>query len=203
MGVVTSYTFTNVTADHTIAASFALTYYTLSVTTAGNGTGSVTKDPDLPQHPSGSTVRLTSVPGAGSGFTGWSGDASGVDNPLDLVMHGNKNVIATFTIGTHTLTTNVTPANGGMVNPDLPGPSYDYGTSVTLTAMPVTGHHFVGWSGAVSGSTNPLTVTMNADKTITATFAADSTRSPPARRRPAAERIDRDVPGPCTTTARW
>ena len=50
-GAVASHTFTNVTADHTIAASFSEipppppVEYTLTVTTAGTGSGSVTVDP--------------------------------------------------------------------------------------------------------------------------------------------------------------
>ena len=47
---------------------------------------------------------------------------------------------------------------------------YDYGTVVTLTAGPATGSNFTSWSGcdAVSGAT--CTVTMNAAKSVTATF---------------------------------
>ena len=39
-----------------------------------------------------------------------------------------------------------------------------------LTAVPAGGYVFSGWSGDASGTTNPLTVTMNANKSITATF---------------------------------
>ncbi len=50
--------------------------------------------------------------------------------------------------------------------------SYAEGTSVTLTAQPETGWEFIEWSGiGVSGNQNPLTITMNADRTITALFA--------------------------------
>ena len=37
MGAVTSYTFTNVTADHTIAASFAIDTYTITASAGANG----------------------------------------------------------------------------------------------------------------------------------------------------------------------
>jgi hypothetical protein len=73
------------------------------------------------------------------------------------------------------------PIGAGSVgkNPDLP--SYAANSNVALTAVPGTGHTFIAWSGDASGSTNPLTVTMNATKSITAIFdgfAVDVSASP-------------------------
>ena len=42
VGAVTSYTFTNVTANHTIAASFAIDTYTITASAGANGTISPT-----------------------------------------------------------------------------------------------------------------------------------------------------------------
>ncbi len=53
---------------------------------------------------------------------------------------------------------------------------YIAGTNVTLTATPVNGWTFTGWSGSISGTTNPVVVTMNAAKNITATFVDASGR---------------------------
>ncbi len=50
-------------------------------------------------------------------------------------------------------------------------PWYDHGSSVELTAVPATGYHFTGWSGALSGSANPATLVMDGDKAVTANFA--------------------------------
>ena len=44
------------------------------------------------------------------------------------------------------------------------------GQDVTLTATAETGQSFIGWSGDATGTTNPLAVTMNDNKTITALF---------------------------------
>jgi hypothetical protein len=41
---------------------------------------------------------------------------------------------------------------------------------VTLTAVPQDGWVFNGWRGALTGNSNPATITMNGDKIITATF---------------------------------
>jgi uncharacterized repeat protein (TIGR02543 family) len=52
---------------------------------------------------------------------------------------------------------------------------YAPGSVVQLTAIPAAGFQFTGWSGSASGSANPLAVTMDAAKTITANFAAAPT----------------------------
>ncbi len=46
------------------------------------------------------------------------------------------------------------------------------GQSVILTATAAAGSRFEGWSGACTGTTATCTVTMNADKSVTATFGA-------------------------------
>ena len=73
----------------------------------------------------------------------------------------------------YTLTTTASPAEGGSIsgNDDA---SYRSGSVITLTATPNDGYVFTGWSGGADGTTNPLEVTMDADKTITATFAKES-----------------------------
>ena len=58
--------------------------------------------------------------------------------------------------------------NGGIVvypSDDTPG-------DVTLTATPIAGYQFDSWSGDLSGSKNPVTITMNNNKTIIANFSS-------------------------------
>ena len=50
------------------------------------------------------------------------------------------------------------------------GASYEVGTVVTLTASPATGSDFTSWSGCDSVSGATCTVTMNAARSVTATF---------------------------------
>jgi len=42
---------------------------------------------------------------------------------------------------------------------------------VTVTAVPAAGWQFDGWSGDLSGTANPTTITMNANKSVTANFS--------------------------------
>lgn len=58
----------------------------------------------------------------------------------------------------------------GNVTLDPPGAAYDENTQVQLTAQADSGWVFSGWSDDLSGSQNPGTVTMDAEKTVTATF---------------------------------
>jgi len=66
-------------------------------------------------------------------------------------------------------------AGCGDVTPDsagVPGFAnyYTADTVLELTASPDPNWAFSGWSGDLGGSTNPETITMNADKNVTATF---------------------------------
>ncbi|MCW4043139.1 MAG: hypothetical protein NWE90_05390 [Candidatus Bathyarchaeota archaeon] len=72
--------------------------------------------------------------------------------------------------GPHTLTLSVT--TGGTTNPEPGTYTYDGGTYVTIEAIPNSGYEFTGWSGDASGATNPITIAMDSDKSITANFSA-------------------------------
>ena len=93
-GAITSYGFTNVADDHTIAASFAIDTFGLAVTTTGHG--GVAKVPDLTTYASGSSVQLIATADPGWEFMGWSGDASGTANPLIVTMDSAKSIGANF-----------------------------------------------------------------------------------------------------------
>ena len=78
---------------------------------------------------------------------------------------------ATPTCGaTVTFTLATTIVGSGTVSPA--SGTFDQGSVQTITATPATGFIFSGWSGSASGTTNPLSVTMTGNKTITATFTA-------------------------------
>ena len=68
------------------------------------------------------------------------------------------------------LTTSVSPAGSGTVTKTPNSTSYAKGASVELTATPSAGWKFVGWSGDATGTSSSTTVTMSADRTVTAKF---------------------------------
>ncbi|MBE0422862.1 MAG: DUF3494 domain-containing protein [Lutibacter sp.] len=164
-GATATYAFT-VTGDRTLQANYILKTYTLTVI-AVNGT--VLKVPSQTTYNHGASVVLTPTAATGYEFTSWSGDATGTNNPLTVLMDGNKNITANFSpIG---FTLNVTAVNGTVTkNPDQL--TYTNGDNVVLTATPDSGYEFTSWSGDATGTNNPLTVLMDGNKNITANFTA-------------------------------
>ncbi len=73
----------------------------------------------------------------------------------------------------YTLTTNVVGNGSVTLNPS--GGVYNAGTVVQVTAVPGSGAAFSGWSGDLTGSTNPTTITMTSNKSVTATFVPATT----------------------------
>ncbi len=69
---------------------------------------------------------------------------------------------------TYTLTVN--DVNGGTIMLSPAGGSYEPGTEVTVTVEADETHKFIGWSGDLSGTTNPAKITMDSAKTIGATL---------------------------------
>ena len=217
--------------------------YPLTVTTVGNG--SVTKNPDAPLYVHGTYVQLTAVPVTGYHLVSWSGDATGTQNPLLILMDRPRSITATFAINTYTL--DVTVIGSGTVakeprpadlqprhasdahrdpvdrlhvhrlergsdrqhesadrdddreqrrsrqrsrptstrspsapvgnrtvskNPDQP--TYTHGTVVSSLANPAVGWHRRAGAATRDRVQNPLSVTMNGPKNITATFAINT-----------------------------
>lgn len=140
--------------------------YTLSTNTSGSG--SVGLSPSGGSYTSGTNVTVTANPATGWQFDSWTGDLSGGTNPESISMTANKSVTAVFTQIPVTLTIN--ESGPGSVSPSPSGP-YVYGQNVTLTATPDSGATFDSWSGDLSGTNNPESITLNGNKTVTGTFS--------------------------------
>jgi uncharacterized repeat protein (TIGR02543 family) len=149
-----------------VTANFVtIPIYSLAIVSTN---GTIVRSPALDAYDSNTVVTLTAKPAIGYHFTGWTGDLSGSINPTTITMNGQKSLTPIFTRNTYSLTVNA--VNGAVAKvPDQI--LYDTNTAVTLTATPALGFIFTGWSGDLTGSTNPATITMNAAKNITANFA--------------------------------
>ena len=155
-------------ADKTVTAMFSKIQRTLTIN-ATNGSVSTNPNPTNGTYDDGTSVTLTATPDAGYEFVGWSGDAAGMTNPINITMDADKTVTAVFQIIKRTLSLNST--NGTITaSPNPVNGNYDDGTVVTLTAVPDAGYEFVEWTGDLSGTTNPINITMDADKGVTAVF---------------------------------
>ncbi|MBN2507916.1 MAG: leucine-rich repeat protein, partial [Verrucomicrobia bacterium] len=142
----------------------------ISVTPSGNGTVRV-----IPQsllYPYGAAVRIVAEPEPGNCFTGWSGSANGDVNPLTMIVQdGHPAILASFdTLPAGRVALTAIPDGYGVVSVEPQGNTFSIGQAVTNNAIADNGQEFLGWSGDATGTNNPLVVTMNQSKIITARF---------------------------------
>lgn len=152
------------TSSKDITANFAT--YALTVSTSPSGAGTVTKNPDQASYPPGTQVTLTAS--STFPFLGWSGDASGATNPLVVTMNGPKNITASF--GAFTVTAAVSPTGSGTVAKSPNQTFYGSGSKIQIGATAAAGYVFSSWSGDLTGTTNPDSLLVNGNKTVTANF---------------------------------
>lgn len=164
-----------------VAVACALDQRTLTVARAGSGTGTVSSSPAAiacgltcgAPIDRDTVVTLTAAPAASSTFGGWAGDCTG-GGACVVTMSAARSVTATFTIKTYALTVGFAGTGIGAVFGRPADPEQiAHGTVVTLTAVPLVGSTFAGWSGACSGAGACL-LTMDAAKSVTATFTLNT-----------------------------
>lgn len=78
----------------------------------------------------------------------------------------------------YSLQIQINPVGAGYVTKDPDQSLYYPGDVVTLTAYGNSGYTFSSWSGSVSGTQNPITLTMNGNKTVTANFGGAPPNTP-------------------------
>lgn len=144
-----------------------LSYYTLTATANPTAGGSVTMNPAGGTYIEGSSVQLTATANTGYNFTQWSDGVT--TNTRTVTVNADASYEAQFALQQFTVTTNVTPAEGGSVTGGGP---YNYGSTATLVATPNAGYEFVEWNDHNTSSTRIVTVTE--DVTYTATFQLQS-----------------------------
>lgn len=151
--------------DKTVIAHFTRVF-TLAVSSAPLNGGTV--NPPSRTYDEEQTVILVATPSKDYWFKGWGGDSSGSSDQLTVTMNSNKTIVASFAKITYSLQSAVDPSGGGTVEPA--GGIYEVGTEVKVTAIPSPGYRFGHWAGSMSGTSNPISVPMDANKNLTATF---------------------------------
>jgi hypothetical protein len=153
---------------------------TVNTTTGGNTTpnGTTTRD-------SGSVVELIATPITGYRFVNWTSGSNiistsnhviSTSNPLSVTITMDTNLTANFEIippSKYNLTIIRNNNAWGSVS-TIPATTtgLDSNTSITLTATPTTGCRFVNWTSGsnIISASNPLTIRISQDTTITANF---------------------------------
>ena len=101
----------------------------------------------------------------GYAFSGWKAGSAAYSDKAKISPADDMTLVAQWKPNKYTITADVASTGGGNVTG---GGSYDYSSTVTLTATPNTGWLFYQWS---NGATTPsITVTVSGNATYTATF---------------------------------
>ena len=168
-GVLTAArTDTNVTANVSVTANFAINTYTLTYTAGANGSITGTS-PQTVNHGADGTP-VTAVPNTGYHFVDWS-DGVLTAARTDTNVTANVSVTANFAINTYTLT--YTAGANGTITGTSPQTVNHGGEWNTVTAVPDTGYHFVDWSdGVLTAARTDTNVTANVS--VTANFAINT-----------------------------
>lgn len=113
----------------------------------------------------GEVANLSAVPAEHHHFMNWSDGNK--DSEFALTVHSDVDLAAYFAIDSFkvniTTNENVTGDTSGI---------YPYGDTLTLTVLPVPGHHFMGWSNGASSET--IEIRVEGDTTLSPIFAVDT-----------------------------
>ena len=181
-----------------VTAEFTLNTYALNVTVSGTGTGTVSSDPAgiecgvdcSEEYGFNETVTLSAAASAGSIFSGWTGNCSGLGE-CNVTIDQARSVTAEFSLNQYTVRADSNGNGFGSVYSDPAGISYgypagstgtatglDYGSSITITAT-AESNSTVSWTGCSStgGTSTSATCTfssLDGNKTAAATFILKS-----------------------------
>jgi len=181
--IAATYTFENITLDHTIDATFAINTFTLTYIAGANGTISGITPQTVNSGTSGAQV--IAVPSIGYHFVKWSdGGTTAIRIDGDII--ANMSVTATFEVNVSGVIT-IAAGGGGTVTPTATTLTYA-GNPVTITATAEEGYAFASWavtgnpsavsladpSSAVTTVTATSNMPQNGTATVTATFAINT-----------------------------
>jgi uncharacterized repeat protein (TIGR02543 family) len=149
--------------DKTVAANFATNRVNLNTAVNDSQKGTVTSGGS---YDCGSTVQVTATAYSDYTFTGWSGDASGMANPLPVIMDKEKSVTANFSTGGITLSSS------------LNGIAVTLTAAMTLNNMAVAGQTVLFYvdnrlqGGAVTNDMGIATATLTGNAGTHSAYAA-------------------------------
>jgi outer membrane protein assembly factor BamB len=155
-----------VSQDLNLTANFLGTNHQLNVSagTGGTATGSGS-------FAFGYTAQISATPGTGYSFQKWDGNLT-FSNPFSatttVTVTQDANLSASFSLRSYSLST-IVSGQGFATGAG----TYSHGSQATLTANPVIGHIFTGWSGSGIANSNESTIslTITQDLNVTASFA--------------------------------
>lgn len=155
---------TNVKADLSVTATFAIQTFTLTYGVESNG--SITGATPQTVNYNNSGTQVTAVPAAGYRFSQWS-DGKTTISRVDATVKANLSVRAIFVIQNFTVTYIAGP-NGSITGTLTQSVDYN-GSTTSVTAVPAPGYEFEKWSDNKTTVSRSET-TVRASKSVTASF---------------------------------
>ena len=171
VGAIANYTFSTVTANHTITATFSVITYSMSAT-AGTG-GSITPSGTSTVN-SGSSQSYTIAPASGYTIAGVTVDGVSVGTVASYTfatVTANHTIAATFSVITYSMS--ATAGTGGSITPSGTS-TVNSGSSQSYTIAPASGYIIAGITvdGVSVGAVASYTfTTVTANHSIAATFS--------------------------------
>ncbi len=166
---------TNVTAEITVSAIFALRQYEITVSADPEAGGTVTGGGTY-THGDTVTVIATADETDGYDFVSWAGDDS-TDTTIIFTAESARSLTANFALRQYIITVAANPAAGGTVTG---GGTYTHGDQVTVTATAEGGYVFSNWTESdVAVSTEDVfAFSAEADRNLIAGFGEEEDNDP-------------------------
>jgi uncharacterized protein (TIGR02145 family) len=125
-------------------------------------------------HRKGTVIELTASADIGWEFVRWSGDINTSENPTVITLNSEMDITAVFSREFLNVTQTI-DGQGSLdivvANGNSRDGKYELGTELTITAVPAdSSWYFDHWEGDVTGSDNPKTLIVDAEKDIIAVF---------------------------------
>ena len=164
-----TYTF-NITASRNLVANFIRVYFVTFNVTDSEGAVQEAEVSFNGETKTTDVLGKAVFTGVAAGSKAYTVNKEGYNNATGTVdVDGDESVDVTLVKKTYTLTVNTVGQGTVTKNPDKA--TYTHGEVVQLTANPDSGWNFDSWSGDLAGSTNPVNITMNENKTVAANFS--------------------------------
>jgi len=153
-----------------LQANFVLKQFELNVNVTGEGSVDQKLLNSGKSYEVGSQVELSATPATGWEFQQWTGGIESTENPVTINLTEAKEVTAVFIRKQYNL--NLTITGEGTVNEQIISQpaQYDFETQVRLTAVAANDWEFESWSGDVSGSNNPIELSIDKEYQLSANF---------------------------------
>ena len=139
--------------DHTVAANFTINTYSYTATAMPQEGGVMQLNGGEPNNNLGGSndygteLSFEAIANVGYHFVNWTeGETVLTDQATyAFTLEGNRTLAANFAINSYAVTIEANPSNGGTLTGSTSG-NYNHGATVTVTATPNTGYHFVNWT---------------------------------------------------------